>query len=279
MATESSFETSLKGFLYLIIPIIGLFFEATRKPALIFLGIMTVLFVLALLWASWSARRDDAKHGASLKSAEKKISGLVKNHLKALADRRDTLVRVDHYGIVDGADWNKELQHFVDKVIRPVLTDEEAQAVARAGLSQVSQRLIEEPVARHCERRPSPARVPEDMSALDFEGLCAAVLRRNGWNASTTKGSGDQGADVIADKGGIKLILQCKLHSKAVGNKAVQEALAAKHFYGAQHAAVVCKTSYTKSAKVLAQTANVDIMVYPELEDYIQRLSEVRKVR
>ena len=40
--------------------------------------------------------------------------------------------------------------------------------------------------------------------------------------------SGDQGADIIADKDGMRLIVQCKLLGRPVGNKAVQEAHSAQ---------------------------------------------------
>lgn len=258
----------LEGAAILIALIAALFYEPTRLFAIAFIALLSVVFAFA--WRS--AARETEKHNEALRRAKQKISEAVGNHLEALANRRDTLVRFDRYGVVDGADWNKEVQHFVDKVVRPILLDDEAAAVAQAGLSVVSQELIEGPVAEHCEQRPAPAHVPSDITASDFEGLCASVFRKNGWTASTTKGSGDQGADVVAEHLGRIVVLQCKLYSGTVGNKAVQEALAARHFYSAQHAAVVCKSDFSKSARNLAQAAGVEIMSFSELEGYARRL-------
>lgn len=106
------------------------------------------------------------------------------------------------------------------------------------------------------------------MTPLEFEGTCAAVLRRLGWDASTTKGSGDQGADVIATKDGRRLVLQCKLYTGVVGNKSIQEVIAAKLFYKADIAAVVCNSSYTKSATMLATSSGVETLTYSELRSW-----------
>jgi hypothetical protein len=49
-------------------------------------------------------------------------------------------------------------------------------------------------------------------SGPDFEEYCAEELRRSGWaNVRTTKGSHDQGIDIIAENDDkIKVVLQCK---------------------------------------------------------------------
>jgi hypothetical protein len=84
---------------------------------------------------------------------------------------------------------------------------------------------------------------------LEFERRCAEEMQLSGWIAQFTKSTGDQGADVVADKKGIKVVLQGKLYSKTVGNKAVKEMLAEKTHLSANFAAVVSNSSYTRSAK------------------------------
>lgn len=254
-----------------------IYFDYTRIFGFILLAITTFLIMLFLSCSTNKTTKDTAdvfqqieRHKLALAAAEKKIASVVLQHLDTLADRRDTLVRVDRYGVVDGKDWSREVQHFIDNVVRPKLTAEEAEATAAEGISSVFQRLLEDPVAEHCARRNKPAQLPENITPLDFEGLCASILREHGWSASTTKGSGDQGADVIAEKEGRRLVLQCKLHSGTVGNKSVQEVLAAKHFYGADLAAVVSRTDFTKSAKQLAQVAGVHMLTYTELSSFAE---------
>src|SRR5258708_2803472 len=77
--------------------------------------------------------------------AREKIVKLVDQHLETLARRRFALVRVDHYGVVHGSDWNREVQHFVDEVVRPRLSTEEAEAVAPQ-MKAIFQELIEDRV-------------------------------------------------------------------------------------------------------------------------------------
>ena len=92
-------------------------------------------------------------------------------------------------------------------------------------------------------------------------------MQLSGWTAQTTKSTGDQGADVVASKRGTKVILQCKLYSNTVGNKAVQEVFAAKTHLSANFAAVVSNRSYTRSAKELAITTGVLLLDYSQLRE------------
>jgi HJR/Mrr/RecB family endonuclease len=93
----------------------------------------------------------------------------------------------------------------------------------------------------------------------------AQELNDFGWEARTTKASGDQGVDVIATKGGKRVVLQCKLYTSAVGNAAVQEIFAAKQHERADYAAVVTSVTYTKSARQLASTTGVLLLHHDEL--------------
>ena len=62
------------------------------------------------------------------------------------------------------------------------------------------------------------------MDGYAFEHFCADVLTKSGYqNVQVTRGSGDQGVDIISERDGIKYAVQCKNYSQPVGNKAVQE--------------------------------------------------------
>lgn len=271
-------SSSASGYAWFVVLIVGLFFESTRAVSETILGVLALIIVACISWAWFTDKRESEKHNGLLNSIRKKTDRIVEKHIKTLANRRDTLVRVDRYGVVDGKDWITEVQHFVDNVIRPTMTEDEAAEVHKYGMNRFFQEAIEERVARYCENRQAPASVPEGFSPSDFEGACAAVLRSHGWTASTTKGSGDQGADVIAEKDGRKLVLQCKLYTGVVGNKSIQEAIAARIFYHADLAAVVCKTSYTKSANQLAQASGVATLNFGELPDFISSLNNAPQI-
>lgn len=69
--------------------------------------------------------------------------------------------------------------------------------------------------------------------------------------------TGDQGADIIVSTPSNKIAIQVKYYSSPVGNAAVQEIYAAKKFYEADECLVVCNSSYTPSARILAGKTGV----------------------
>lgn len=72
----------------------------------------------------------------------------------------------------------------------------------------------------------------DGMEGHEFEYFCADLLRKNGFvDVSVTRGSGDQGVDILATKDGIKYAVQCKNYATPLGNTPVQEVVAGKIFY------------------------------------------------
>jgi restriction system protein len=206
-----------------------------------------------------------------IERAKAKIARIVAEHLETLARRRLALVRVDHYGIVEHGEWNKEVLHFIDKVISPQLTREEAAAIAAGGdggrLNQnpIFRELIEDRVRLKADEIKRQLAVSDDLTPEQFELWCSRTLTSSGWKTSTTRRTGDQGADVLAEKDGVRIILQCKLYSAPVGNKAVQEAFAAQRHYFARAAAVVTNAEYTNAARGLANTTGVFLLHHSDL--------------
>lgn len=96
------------------------------------------------------------------------------------------------------------------------------------------------------------------MDGHDFEYLCADVLKKNGYsNVSVTSGSGDFGIDVLAEKDGVRYAIQCKRWNNKVTNKAVQEALSGKVYYGYDHAAVLTNNYFNEHAIETARRTGV----------------------
>lgn len=114
--------------------------------------------------------------------------------------------------------------------------------------------------------------IPKRSNGLDFEKRAAAVLEAAGFMVEPTPTTGDQGADIIATRNGLRFAIQCKDYARQVGNAAVQEILAAKAFYQADYAVVCSPGGYTKSAKALAATSSV-LLLSPDL------LPELDKMR
>ena len=105
-----------------------------------------------------------------------------------------------------------------------------------------------------------------------YEQLISSYIQSLGLSSRVTKGSGDQGADVVIEFEGTVCVVQCKLYSGTVGNKAVQEVSAAKGFYNAESAIVVTNSTFTKSAKQLAKSLSVQITHHTGLSDTLSNV-------
>jgi restriction system protein len=112
-----------------------------------------------------------------------------------------------------------------------------------------------------------------DMTPQEFERYCASVLRERKWDARVTQASGDQGVDIVADKRGLRIVIQCKKYSKPVGNRAVQEIVAGIAHRDAQRGVVVATNGYTSSAKKLAASNEVLLLHHTELHRIDRLLS------
>ena len=69
----------------------------------------------------------------------------------------------------------------------------------------------------------------------------------------------------MAEKRGIRVVVQCKLYARPVGNKAVQEIAAAKAHEQAHYGVVVSNNSYTQDAEQLASTNRILLLHYTDL--------------
>lgn len=123
------------------------------------------------------------------------------------------------------------------------------------------------------------------MTGYEYEVKCAKLLESKGFTkVSVTPGSGDQGVDIIAYKGGKKFGVQCKYYEGSVGNKAVQEVFAGAGFYGCDEKLVITNSTLTKPAMELAQKLGVQVWervdaVYIQQNnaDYIKRESSNKR--
>jgi Restriction endonuclease len=206
------------------------------------------------------------------KSIRAKVDTIISHHADPLGRRRAQLVRQDAYGKLILHKWQGEVEHFAKQHIRPSFSAmEQAHFDARPAqyLSLVAAR-IEQLVPQ----RSAFDAFTDSMSPSDFETFCAEQLQKAGWNARVTQTSRDQGTDVVAEKGEIRVVLQCKLYSNPVGNKAVQEIVAGRAHEQADYGAVVTNSTYTTPAEELAATNGILLLHYsalPQLEVLLRK--------
>lgn len=110
-------------------------------------------------------------------------------------------------------------------------------------------------IVKKIRTRPLPM---DEMEGHDFEYYCADILKAHGFlDVEVTKGSGDFGADILAEKDGVTYAVQCKCYDKPIGVKAVQEIYAGRDFYDRMVGVVMTNQYFTQPAVELAQKLNI----------------------
>ena len=213
------------------------------------------------------------------------ISESITKYVPVLVRKYEQLVYQDEYGDWVFDDWWKECDLFAETKMRMLLlrlgrvarkkyltwNDSDDLALMRKIVDKYVDEYLEGSV--FAEAGEVGITVNTD-NPIQFEEDIANLFKLKGWDASTTKGSGDQGADVLARKGEALCIVQCKLYSQPVGNKAVQEVYSAKQYYKGDLAIVVTNADFTKSARQLASSCDVALLHYLELNNFIDLLGE-----
>lgn len=113
-----------------------------------------------------------------------------------------------------------------------------------------------------------------DLDGLDgyeFESFLKDLFSKKGYQVEQTKLSGDQGADLVVVKFGEKKVIQAKRFGGKVGNKAVQEIMAAISLYQAQKGMVITNNYFTSSALELAKSNNIELIDRDGLEELINK--------
>ena len=123
-------------------------------------------------------------------------------------------------------------------------------------------------------RRRRSRRYPSDIDLMeghDFEYYCAELLRRRGFQeVEVTRGSGDYGIDILAEKDGVTYAIQCKCYSAPVGVKAVQEAYAGRDYYDRMVGAVLTNQYFTQPAVEAAKKLKILLWDRGYLESMIR---------
>ena len=103
--------------------------------------------------------------------------------------------------------------------------------------------------------------IPSDIDLMeghDFEYYCAELLKKRGFQeVEVTKGSGDYGIDILAEKEGVTYAIQCKRYLEPVGIDAVQQVYAGRAFYECHVAVVLTNQTFTNAAITLADKLGV----------------------
>ena len=111
----------------------------------------------------------------------------------------------------------------------------------------------------------------DSMEGHDFERFCADLLKARGFlEVEVTKGSGDFGVDILAEKDGISYAFQCKRYDEPVGVKAVQEIYAGRDYYDRQIGVVMTNQYFTAPAVEAARKLKILLWDRGYLEEMME---------
>jgi restriction system protein len=199
----------------------------------------------------------------------------VNSHTAVLHIKRLQTVLPDDYGTVFLDKWEKEKEYYIQTRILPALRTKGLEAIygdlavkIDIMIEEAAQRPIPPTLDTASRFISNPEVFDARMEPIDYERHCALQLEKAGWSTRLTATTGDQGADVLANRAGKALVLQCKLYSSPVGNDAVQQVIAARQFQSADLAAVASNQSFTRSAKQLAGVSGVHLLHHEQLTSF-----------
>jgi restriction system protein len=140
----------------------------------------------------------------------------------------------------------------------------------RTGLVGAAVGLVLAVVLSAERRRPGSTMSAIDaMTGTEFEDYVATRLRRAGWRVTFTPASGDYGVDLIGDRDGTSVAVQCKRLGKPVGVAAVQQVVAGARHHGCGRSIVISNQEFTGAARQLAHTHNCQLIGRTTLQAWV----------
>ena len=125
-------------------------------------------------------------------------------------------------------------------------------------------------LSREANRRPGASMIAIDaMTGTEFEDYVAARMRRAGWRVTFTPVVGDYGVDLVAEKDGRPVAIQCKRHGNSVGVAAVQQVVAGALHHGCTKSIVISNQEFTQAAKQLAYTHGCQLIGRGALQAWV----------
>jgi restriction system protein len=235
----------------IIAPFVFLFKFAQENPlpAGLLLSLLVGLMLAGYIIERQRRKRED-------QTLDSIVERATREHMRTLRIQISQLRVTDAYGNTDATKAVQHVLYFINNVIfrdlksmgfDPSIYANDPKKLLQIH-HQVTNILIE-------DIKNNPGHSLDDVrTGVEYEHFCRLILEDSGWVVITTPVTGDQGADLIAANDDNVVVIQCKFYSKPVGNKAVQEAYAAKGFQQADYAAVVSNAAFTPSARQLVST-------------------------
>lgn len=228
--------------------------------------VLTLLVGGTLIVGGYFFIRQHNRHRAG-RQLQDRLVARMNQHEAALVSCFRQSISKDAFGNFEESKWHKHIETFLRMQVMSDVSNYSAWRNSRLGEEAASvvnrfTRQQDEFRRREC---PLSATEAHQISPSEYEQLCASILNDFGWQAQVTQSSRDHGADVIAEKRGVRVVIQCKRYLQPVGNKAVQEAHSALGLYAGHVACVVAPSGFTPQARREANGLAVKLLHHSEL--------------
>jgi len=120
-----------------------------------------------------------------------------------------------------------------------------------------------------------------NMTWREFESLVGEAYRRQGYDVQETgSASGDGGIDLILERGGERVAVQCKQWlNRQVGVKVVRELYGSMADAGAMRGIIVCCGAFSPDAEAFAQRNGIELVTGRDLERLIAEAKSGKATR
>lgn len=111
------------------------------------------------------------------------------------------------------------------------------------------------------------------MSGHAFEHYVGQLLSQQGYQTEVTRGSGDNGVDIIAKMNGTRWAIQCKRQASNISRNAISDAVAATKstLFNCSRAMVVTNSYFSKAAISYAHSTNCVLVDRDTLAKWISK--------
>lgn len=116
----------------------------------------------------------------------------------------------------------------------------------------------------------------DTLDGFQFEKYIGQLLKKIGFkNVIVTKGSGDFGADIIAEKDNDKYAFQCKRFTSTIGPKPIGEVLRGMNKYKCNKGIVITNSYFTNQAIQEAKVSNVELWDRDKLSTLLEKNQDI----
>ena len=197
-------------------------------------------------------------------AARRKIASLVATHLETLARRRLTLVKTDHYGLIDEGAWRKEYRYFIEKLVMPQLDARERRGACLP--TRGAARGVDRSAGRSARARArSLARHGQGHVASRIRALVLDGAARGRLEGARHRHLGRSGRRCGGREGGHHHRAAMQAPPQRDRQQGGAGGFTARKHYGATAAAVVSNAGFTRSAEALSRTTGVLLCHYSDL--------------